>query len=592
MIDNWLRSGCYVRVVFPENAASGVAGVAEFKLLGSESSAPASLDIVQEKLGVMASNFAPGHEPAVASNGNPAQYWQGGRGGNTWWSVDLGARHQLTSTLVTWLDGSKAYQYTIEVSNDGENYYTVADKSSNTVAGNESQDAFSAVARYVRISIVGGSTDESPVGMYNFETLGFPVADVVARKSSTATSSADGAAAALGNDTAEATAWHSAKGESAPMWSADLGAVFDLNGIDVTLAKDSAPNFQVETSLDGTAWNAVPATASSTGSLTFSSTVSARHIRVKFTGVGTEEFAGLENVAGYAGELNRNLALASANPKTIVTATYSNAGGGDSLSKVNDGIIANASSGETKNLWTNWIAAPRAEDTITVDFGAARRVSAAEFYAFVDSGAAAPAAVKVQYLDGATWKDVPAATATPAQPAQGKNVVQFGAVTTKKVRFVMSAGRLANDTLGCHAISELRVLGANAPLPQRLAAVDVTQETGMLQRSANNIAHPGDTVQLAATGSPAAFAAVEATWEVQAVAGEEPVASVDANGMVTGLLPPLRAVVQPLVPQRPPPADRRPRVLQLRVPRQVPAWMIWPARGSIQGCKSWQPSQA
>ena len=265
--------------------------------------------------------------------------------------------------------------------------------------------------------------------------------------------------------------------------------------------------------------------------------MSARHIRVKFTDVGADEFAGLENVAGYAGELNRNLALASANPKTIVTATYSNAGGGDSLSKVNDGIIATASSGETKNLWTNWIAAPRAEDTITVDFGGARRVSAAEFYAFVDSGAAAPAAVKVQYLNGVDWKDVPSAVATPAQPAQGKNVVQFGAVTSNQVRFVMSAGKLTDGTLGCIAISELRVLGADAPLPQRLAAVDVTQETGMLQRSASNIAHPGDTVQLAATGSPAAFAAVEATWEVQAVAGEEPVASVDANGMVTGLRP-------------------------------------------------------
>ncbi|MFQ4147665.1 discoidin domain-containing protein [Arthrobacter sp. LAPM80] len=535
--DTWLRSGRYVRVVFPENAATGVAGVAEFKLFGSASSAPASLDIAQEKPGVMASNFASGHEPAVANNGNPAQYWQGGRGGNTWWSVDLGARHQLTSTLVTWLDGSRAYKYTIEVSNDGENYYTVADKSANTVSGNESQDAFSAVARYVRISIAGDSSDKSPVGMYNFKTLGFPVADVVARKSSMATSSADGAGAALANDTAVGTAWRSAKGEAAPVWSVDLGANFALNGIDVKLAAGSVRNFTVETSLDGSAWTPAPATASSTGSLTFSSTVSARHVRVKFTGVGAGESAGLESVAGYAGEQNRNLALASENPAVTVSATYSNTGGGDSLSKVNDGIIATASTGETKNLWTNWIATPRAEDTITVDFGGARTVSSAEFYVFVDSGAPTPAAVTVQYLDGSDWKNVPSAAATPAQPAQGKNVVQFGAVTTTKVRFVMAAGKLANGSLGCIAISELRVLGTDAALPKRLAAVEVAESTGMQQRSATNIAEPGSKIRLVATGRPAAFADVRATWEIQAVAGTEPVASVDANGVVTGLRP-------------------------------------------------------
>ncbi|MDO5751974.1 discoidin domain-containing protein, partial [Arthrobacter sp.] len=531
--DTWLRSGRYVRVVFPENAASSVAGVAEFKLFGSASSAPASLDIAQEKPGVSASNFAPGHEPAVANNGNPAQYWQGGRGGKTWWSVDLGARHQLTSTLVTWLDGSTAYQYTIEVSNDGETYYTVADKSTNTVPGNESQDAFDAVARYVRISVVGGSNDESPVGMYNFKTLGFPVADVVARKAGSATSAAEGSGAALANDTAQGTSWRSAEGDTTPVWSADLGADFALNGIDVRLAADSVREFTVETSLDGSTWTPVTATANSTGSLTFNPTVSARHVRLNFTDVGAGESAGLENIAGYAGEQNRNLALASENANVQVTATYSNAGGGDSLSKVNDGIIATAGNGETKNLWTNWIAAPRAEDTITVDFGGARTVSSAEFYAFVDSGAAAPDAVTVQYLDGSAWKDVPSAVVTPTQPAQGKNIVHFTGVTTNKVRYVMTAGKLANGSLGCIAISELRVIGTDVALPVRLAAVTVA--AGVQQRAATSIAAPGRTLQLEATGSPEAFAAAAVTWEVLPVAGAAPVVSIDAQGVVTGL---------------------------------------------------------
>ena len=298
--DSWLGSGRHVRVTFPENTATSAPGLADFKVYGAASCAPASLDIAQEKSGALASSFTPGHEPAVANNGNPIEYWQAEVPGPAHWGVDLGARHHLTSTMVTWLNGDRSHQYTVDVSNDGETYRLVADKSANTATGHQGQDAFTAEARFVRISIAGGTDGQAPVGMYNFKALGHPVADVAARKSSSATSAESGADAALANNSSAGTAWRSAHGnDQVPAWSTDLGAVFELHGVDVTLAPGSAPKYLVSTSLDGTIWTPTQGTATSTGSIPFPTTVAVRHLRVTFDGVGDDGFAGLERVSAY-----------------------------------------------------------------------------------------------------------------------------------------------------------------------------------------------------------------------------------------------------------------------------------------------------
>lgn len=298
--DSWLATGRFVRALFPGVGPDERLSVNEFCLQGTASSPPSPLDIAQEKMAVLASGFAPGHEPDVANNGNPVEYWQAGCAGPAWWLVDLGARFRLSSTLVTWLDGgTRAYQYTIAVSTDAINYATVVEQSANTTASNDSQDLFDAVARYVRLSVRGGPTEESPVGVHNFKTLGVPVPDVVARKACQASSSRPDHDAAGANDLVGSTSWQSDPSANADhWWRVDLGAGFELSGLDLELVPGSRTGYWVETSLDGKNWTAVGASGR-TAHLMFPGPALVRYVRINFPPRRSEGFAGISEVMGY-----------------------------------------------------------------------------------------------------------------------------------------------------------------------------------------------------------------------------------------------------------------------------------------------------
>ncbi|WP_129545435.1 discoidin domain-containing protein [Arthrobacter dokdonensis] len=301
--DSWLASGRFVRVAFPDTFRAAVPEVTDFALRGTQCSPPPPVDVAQEKTAVRASSFAPEHGAEVANNGNPAEYWQAGSGGPAWWAVDLGARYRLSSVLVTWVDGSRAYQYLVEVSKDGSSYVTAVDQGANATPGTESQDAFEATARYVRLSVVGGSTSESPVGAYNVKTLGVPAPNVVVRKTSKASSARAGHGPAMANDMLPDTSWQSAPGTGADQWwSADLGAGFTLDGVDVDLVSGSVTDYRLETSLDGQVWTLAGGSRGPAGMI-LTEPVATRYVRITFHLAGPDEFAGIRSVVGYASEL-------------------------------------------------------------------------------------------------------------------------------------------------------------------------------------------------------------------------------------------------------------------------------------------------
>jgi hypothetical protein len=97
-----------------------------------------------------------------AANGNDGSLstrWSAVNGNYPqWWRVDLGANHALTSTTINWyLSASRYYQYKIEVSTDDLTYTTAVDKTGNTTFG-DTTDAFSATARYVRVTVTFASS--------------------------------------------------------------------------------------------------------------------------------------------------------------------------------------------------------------------------------------------------------------------------------------------------------------------------------------------------------------------------------------------------------------------------------------------------
>ncbi len=72
-----------------------------------------------------------------------------------WWRVDLGTNCNLKAVTIDWFGtGGRSYQYKIDVSTNDVNYVTAVDNTGNASTANTT-DIFSALARYVRITVIG-----------------------------------------------------------------------------------------------------------------------------------------------------------------------------------------------------------------------------------------------------------------------------------------------------------------------------------------------------------------------------------------------------------------------------------------------------
>jgi hypothetical protein len=107
---------------------------------------------------VTASSAQTGNDATNGNDGNLTTRWAAnGPVYPSWWRVDLGSNCPLGTVVIDWYSAtSRSYQYRIETSTNDANYVTVVDKTSNTVMANSS-DAFSAIGRYVRITVTGTS---------------------------------------------------------------------------------------------------------------------------------------------------------------------------------------------------------------------------------------------------------------------------------------------------------------------------------------------------------------------------------------------------------------------------------------------------
>ncbi|HQN06539.1 MAG TPA: discoidin domain-containing protein [Thermoanaerobaculia bacterium] len=105
-----------------------------------------------------ASSSAPGHEAALAADGDPATSWRAARAGPAEWRVDLGALRELGG-LVVEHGGAYASRYGVDLSEDGATWRTVREVAS----GNGGRDLLAlpeSEARAIRLRLLEGPRPE------------------------------------------------------------------------------------------------------------------------------------------------------------------------------------------------------------------------------------------------------------------------------------------------------------------------------------------------------------------------------------------------------------------------------------------------
>jgi len=100
-----------------------------------------------------------GNTANKGNDGDTSTRWCANDGNsNHWWKVDLGALYDIAGSEVMWEVDGQSYGYAIGVSSDNVHWNTVVNKGSNASTSQTQQDIFTAVARYVRITITGLSS--------------------------------------------------------------------------------------------------------------------------------------------------------------------------------------------------------------------------------------------------------------------------------------------------------------------------------------------------------------------------------------------------------------------------------------------------
>ena len=153
MSDNFTETARYIRITITGGVNSGNwASFFEFRVFDGTYS------------------LSPGKNLASAGNdGNLDSFWSAadGNAGHSW-VVDLGSTLFLSGSQVVWLNSGVEYQYKIEASKDSTNWVIASDKTVNTSIFQTQSDSFSIAARYVRMTITGGTSNRNKAGFYEF----------------------------------------------------------------------------------------------------------------------------------------------------------------------------------------------------------------------------------------------------------------------------------------------------------------------------------------------------------------------------------------------------------------------------------------
>jgi hypothetical protein len=113
-------------------------------------------DLLSQDQPAIADSTQTGNWATNANDGNLATRWAANNNLYPhWWRVDLGTNCNLKAVTIDWygLPG-RSYQYKIDVSTNDVDYVTAVNNTGNSSTDNTT-DVFSALARYVRITVTG-----------------------------------------------------------------------------------------------------------------------------------------------------------------------------------------------------------------------------------------------------------------------------------------------------------------------------------------------------------------------------------------------------------------------------------------------------
>jgi beta-galactosidase len=119
-----------------------------------------------------ASSSAPGYPPGNAVTGKIAEPWMAADSSSPqWWQCDLGEAKQIFGTTIFWQDDGLWYDYTVQVSDDGKAWDTLASGRSSGQSHVPDYFASPANKRYLRVNVEGVSGNR-PAGIYLVELHG------------------------------------------------------------------------------------------------------------------------------------------------------------------------------------------------------------------------------------------------------------------------------------------------------------------------------------------------------------------------------------------------------------------------------------
>ncbi|MES2921560.1 MAG: LamG-like jellyroll fold domain-containing protein, partial [Verrucomicrobiota bacterium] len=155
-VDSVSTSGRFVRVVITGTTTPNWAAIMECRVYNEAQ----PMQQLSQFRPVTASSEQPGNLAVNATDVDPifTRWCSASSGYPAWWQVDLGTSQQVNKAVIQWFDDDgRSYQYRVEGSNDGTNFTTLIDRTGNTTPS-VTTDSFSGVARWVRVTVTGGSS--------------------------------------------------------------------------------------------------------------------------------------------------------------------------------------------------------------------------------------------------------------------------------------------------------------------------------------------------------------------------------------------------------------------------------------------------
>lgn len=178
------------------------------------------------------------HPASNGNDGDTSTLWiHNGPDVGVWWQVDLGQEYSLDEFAIVFEHdtGNNAWQYYIQGSNNGSEFTTIFDRSTNTDSSQTQTGSFAEATsyRYIRVVISDVPSADYWCAFAEFELY---AAEATAYENvalgKTATQSGGSGSASYGND-GDSTTWAGNTGSFPYWWQVDLGNSYTISLIEV-----------------------------------------------------------------------------------------------------------------------------------------------------------------------------------------------------------------------------------------------------------------------------------------------------------------------------------------------------------------------